>query len=54
MWDTDGGHFMIGDQILLLEFEDVYFLKGLSHRRVTVVLVRGRRESSDPMDQYVV
>lgn len=54
MWDPDVGHFMVGDQILHLEIEDVYFITRLSHRGVRVVLVRGRWDSSNPLDQYVV
>lgn len=38
MWDLHVGYFMVGDQILLLEIEDVYFLTRLSRRGVTTVL----------------
>ena len=54
MWDPDAGHFMVGDQIFRLEIEDIYFLIRLSRRGATIVLVRGRQESTDPMDQYIV
>ena len=42
MWDPDAGYFMVGNQILWLEIEDVYFLTELSRRGATVVLARGR------------
>ena len=36
MWDPDAGDFMVGDQILWLEIEDIYFLIGLLRRRETM------------------
>lgn len=54
MWDPNAGHFMVGDQILRLEIEDIYFLTGLSQRGATLVLVGGRQESTEPVDQYIV
>ena len=38
MWDRDAGHFMVGDQILQLEIEDIYFLTELSWRGAMMVL----------------
>ena len=51
MWDLDAWHFMVGDQILLLEIEDVYFLNGLSRKGMTVVLAGGRRQYIDLVDR---
>lgn len=45
---------MVGDQILLLDIEDIYFLIGFSQRGATMVLDRGRRESTELVDQYIV
>ena len=41
-WDPDAGKFMVGDQILQLEIEYIYFLIGLSRRGAIMVLARGR------------
>ena len=41
MWDLDAGHFKVGDQILWVEIEDIYFLTGLSHRGAMMVLGGG-------------
>lgn len=54
MWDPNAGHFMVGDQILRLGIEDIYFLIGLSWRGMMVVLSGGWRESTEPVDQYIV
>ena len=39
MWDQDAGDFMVGDQILRLEIEDIYFLTWLSQIGAMEVLV---------------
>jgi hypothetical protein len=48
------GAFYVGDQILRLEIEDIYFLTGFSNREVAIVLVEGWRESTNLLDQYIV
>ena len=40
-WDLDVGNFMVGNQIIWLEIEDIYFLIGLSWRGPIVVLAEG-------------
>jgi hypothetical protein len=32
MWDVDSQHFVVGDQILQMDVDDIYFLTGLSRR----------------------
>lgn len=54
MWDLDAGNSMVGDDILWLEIEDIYFLTGLSHRGVTMGLDGGQQESTNLVDQYIV
>ena len=54
MWDIDVGNFMVGDQILWLEIEDIYFLTRLSWRGEITLLARGWRELTEPVDQYIV
>ena len=31
MWDSDSQHFVVKDQILEIDIDDIYFLIGLSH-----------------------
>ena len=31
MWDPNSQHFVVRDEILMVEIEDIYFLMGLSH-----------------------
>ena len=54
MWDPDREHFIVQDQILNLEMEDMYFLTGFSHFGATMVLVGGKRGGIDRVDDYVV
>jgi hypothetical protein len=53
MWDADQQHFVVRDQVLTLEMEDIYFLTGLSRRGATVVLVGGKRGGAERVDDYV-
>jgi hypothetical protein len=53
MWDVDCQHFVVRDQVLNLEVEDIYFLTRLSHHGVTVFLVGARRGSVEKVDDYV-
>lgn len=32
MWESDSQHFLVGDQLLDIEVDDIYFLTGLSRR----------------------
>lgn len=32
MWDSDSQHFVVSDQILKMDVDDIYFLTGLSRR----------------------
>lgn len=54
MWDPNVGHFIVGDQILRLEIDDIYFLTRFFRRGATVVLDRGQREYIETVDQYIV
>ena len=31
MWDSDSQHFVVGDQVLEMDVDDIYFLTRLSH-----------------------
>jgi hypothetical protein len=53
MWDPERKHFVVRDQVLTLEMEDMYFLTGLSHRGATMVLVGGKRGGAERVDDYV-
>jgi hypothetical protein len=53
MWDADQQHFVVQDQVLTLEMEDIYFFMGLSHRGATVVLVGGKRDGAKWVDDYM-
>jgi hypothetical protein len=47
MWDPERKHFIVQDQVLTLEMEDMYFLTRLLCCGVTMVLVGGKRESAE-------
>jgi hypothetical protein len=53
MWDVDQQHFVVRDQVLTLEIEDIYFMTWLTCFGNIVVLVGGRRGSADWVDDYV-
>ena len=52
MWDSNSQHFMVGDQILEMDVDDIYFLMGLSHLSDHASFV-GRGGSGVSMDSYV-
>jgi hypothetical protein len=54
MWDTNRQHFIVRDQILTFDMEDMYFLMRLSCRGATMVLVGGKRGGAEKVDDYVV
>ena len=52
MWDMDSQRFMVRDQMLEIEVDDIYFLMGLSHRGESVYF-GGRGGSGESVDSYV-
>lgn len=52
MWDSDSQHFVVRDQILEIEIDDIYFLIGLSHRGEIVSFV-GQEGGGESVDSYV-
>ena len=52
MWDADSQVFMVRDQELALEVEDIYFITGLSRRGVTTMFT-GRGGGGESVDSYV-
>ena len=53
IWDPDGKHFMVRDQVLKLDIEDIYFLTRLSWHGSTMVLVGSKEGSGEPIDAYI-
>ena len=49
MWDVDSQHFVVGDYILEMDVDDIYFLIGLSHQGEPVYFggQGGSKESVD-------
>ena len=52
MWDTNSQVFMVGEQELTLEVEDIYFITGLYRRGVTVMFI-GRGGGGESVGSYV-
>ena len=52
MWDPDSQCFMVGDQALDIEVDDIYFLTGLSCRGESVYF-GSRGGSGESIDSYV-
>lgn len=52
VWDADSQVFMVGDQELTLELEDIYFITGLSRRGVTAMFTE-RGGGGESVDLYV-
>jgi hypothetical protein len=52
MWDVEQQVFHVGDYILMIDIEDIYFLTGLSYggARVTLTGIRG---GGEPMSHYI-
>ena len=42
----------MGEHILMIDIEDIYFFTGLSHSRARVTL-KGRRGGGEPMSHYI-
>ena len=52
MWEPDSQHFLVGDQLLDIEIDDIYFLIGISHRGERVKF-GGRGGGGELVDSYV-
>ena len=52
MWDAESQLFMVGDQELTLEVEDIYFITGLSHRGATTMFTE-RGGGGESINTYV-
>lgn len=52
MWDPDSQHFVVRDQILMLEIGDFYFLMGLSYWGAMIVLA-GKKGGLELVDSYI-
>ena len=52
MWESDCQRFLVGDQLLDIEIDDIYFLTGLS-RRGERVEFGGCGGGGEPMDSYI-
>ena len=52
MWEPDSQHFLVGDQLLDMEIDDIYFPTGLS-RPDERVEFGGRGGGGESMDLYV-
>ena len=52
MWHVNKHVFHVGDHILMIDIEDIYFLTELSCRGSQVTLT-GSRGDGEPMNQYI-
>ena len=52
MWELDSQRFLVGDQYLDIEVDDIYFLTGLS-RRGERVEFGGRGGGGEPVESYI-
>jgi hypothetical protein len=52
MWEPDSQRFLVGDQYLEIEVDDIYFLTGLS-RRGEAVEFGGRGGGREPVESYI-
>lgn len=52
MWDVDSQHFMVGDQILEMDLDDIYFLTRL-YRQGKLVSFGSWGGSGELVDSYV-
>ena len=53
MWDLDSQVFQVGNHVLEIEIEDIYFITGLSKRGAPVVMSGQRRDVEHTMDHYI-
>ena len=52
MWEPDSQRFLVGDQYLEIEVDDIYFLIGLSHRG-KMVKFGSRGGGGEPVESYI-
>ena len=52
MWEPDSQRFLVDDQYLDIEVDDIYFLTGLS-RRGEMVEFGGRGGGGEPVESYI-
>lgn len=52
MWEPESQCFLVGDQLLDIEIDDIYFLTGLSCRGKWVEY-GGRGGGGEPVDSYI-
>lgn len=52
MWEPDSQRFLVGDQYLDIEIDDIYFLTGLS-RRGDPVAFGSRGGGGEPVESYI-
>ena len=52
MWEPDSQRFLVSDQYLDIEVDDIYFFTGLS-RRGEVVEFGSRGGGGEPMESYI-
>ena len=52
MWEPESQCFLVGDQYLDIEIDDIYFLTGLSHRGESIEF-RGRGRGGEPVESYI-
>ena len=52
IWEPNSQRFLVGDQYLDIEVDDIYFLTGLSHRGKTVEF-GGREGGGEPVESYI-
>ena len=52
MWEPDSQRFLVGDQYLEIEIDDIYFLTGLSCRG-ELVTFGGRGGGGEPVESYI-
>ena len=53
MWEPDSQQFLVGDQYLEIEVNDIYFLTGLSYRG-EMVDFGGRGGGGEPVESYII
>jgi len=52
MWDVNQHEFCVGDHILMIDIEDIYFLTSLFSCGFRVILI-GSRGGGEPMSHYI-
>jgi hypothetical protein len=52
MWEPNSQRFLVGNQLLDIKVDDIYFLTGLSHRGERVEF-GGQCGAGEPVDSYI-